>query len=306
MARLVGLASGEEQERLRRPLLVSVVGHGCLVAVSLLATVMGHGSSIWGESGPAGGAATVRLVSAASIPLPAPSTPTRNRVATENQGLHYPEPPQPEPKTTPPKPVEAEKAVELPAANAKVTPKVEKVEKKEEIPEKPAAPPTPKAEPKKAPEPKPATPRQVARLRRPETPSLAGNEIPYGQGGPVQGPYGIFETEAGTGGLSFSGGGGEFASRYSWYVRAIRNRISANWLKGTVDPSVLSAPRVYATFDILRDGRVVNVQLTASSGVASLDRSALRAVYDSSPMPALPADYPGSSVAVEFWFDFRR
>jgi len=42
------------------------------------------------------------------------------------------------------------------------------------------------------------------------------------------------------------------------------------------------------------------------SGISSLDRSALRAVFDSSPMPPLPPDYPNPSVAVEFWFDFRR
>ena len=86
----------------------------------------------------------------------------------------------------------------------------------------------------------------------------------------------------------------------------MRNRISSNWLKGTVDPGVRVAPRVYASFQILRDGQIANAQLTASSGIPSLDRSALRAIYDSNPMPPLPADYPGSSVTVEFWFDFRR
>jgi len=89
-------------------------------------------------------------------------------------------------------------------------------------------------------------------------------------------------------------------------VTAIRNRVSSNWLKGTVDPGVRAAPRVYVTFQILRDGQVVNAQLTASSGVPSLDRSAMRAVYDSMPMPPLPGEYPASSVTVEFWFDFRR
>jgi TonB family protein len=63
---------------------------------------------------------------------------------------------------------------------------------------------------------------------------------------------------------------------------------------------------VYVTFQILRNGQIANAQLTNSSGVASLDRSALRAVFDSSPMPPLPTEYAGSSVSVEFWFDFRR
>jgi outer membrane biosynthesis protein TonB len=43
-----------------------------------------------------------------------------------------------------------------------------------------------------------------------------------------------------------------------------------------------------------------------SSGVPSVDRSALRAIRDSSPLDRLPSDYRGGKVAVEFWFDFKR
>ena len=86
----------------------------------------------------------------------------------------------------------------------------------------------------------------------------------------------------------------------------MRNRISGNWLQGTVDPNIRSAPRVYVTFVILRDGQIVNTQMIASSGITSLDRSVLRAISDSNPMPPLPDDYRGGNVAVEFWFDFRR
>jgi hypothetical protein len=37
-----------------------------------------------------------------------------------------------------------------------------------------------------------------------------------------------------------------------------------------------------------------------------VDNSALRAVRDSSPLDRLPGGYTGSSVNVEFWFDFHR
>lgn len=284
------------REQLRRPLALSAAGHLGLVVAAVVATLLRGPTAIWGGGG-AGGAATIRLVSAASVPLPPPSVATQNRVATENPGLHYPEPPQTQQKPLP-KPPPDEKAVELPTRNAKVTP-----------PKKPAAPePAPKKE-------EPPARREIASTgsstqqqsrRQPKAPEPPSNNIPFGEGGPVQGPYGTFQSDAGTGGISVSGGGGDFGNRYNWYVDAIRNRISSNWLKSTVDPGVRVAPRVYVTFQILRDGRVVNPQLTASSGVASLDRSALRAVYDSSPMPSLPPDYSGPSVAVEFWFDFRR
>ncbi|MBI3894461.1 MAG: TonB family protein [Acidobacteria bacterium] len=298
-------AAGVAPEQLRKPLLISVAAHTGLAGLALLGAIVQHQGAFWG-TGNSGGVATVRLVSGASVPLPAPTIATQNRVATENPGLHNPEPPQPapKPKAEPPEPPVAEKAVEIPARNAKVVPETPKkviAKTESEKTEKPAL----KQEAPKA-SASPPRPQQQARLRQPEPPRETGNEIPYGQGGPVQGPYGIFQSNVGSGGFSFGEGTGDFGTRYSWYVNAIRSRVSGNWLQGTVDPQVRVAPRVYIAFQILRDGRVVNAELTSSSGVPSLDRSALRAVYDSNPMPPLPADYPGSSVAVEFWFDFRR
>jgi protein TonB len=107
--------------------------------------------------------------------------------------------------------------------------------------------------------------------------------------------------------LSFNGvSGGDFGSRFSWYVEAVQRRVSSNWLQSTVDPSVSAAPRVVVVFTILRDGTVTNIQLTQRSNNYSVDTSAVRAVKDSSPLQALPPAYSGSSVNVEFWFDFRR
>jgi protein TonB len=131
--------------------------------------------------------------------------------------------------------------------------------------------------------------------------------IPYGQGGAPAMPYTQFTMGAGAAaGLGFSGPGGDFAGRFAWYVEAVRNRISSNWLQSTVDPSVRMAPRAVLTFQVMRDGSVVNIELLRSSGNASVDNSARRAILSSSPMPRLPEQYAGSHVTVEFWFDFRR
>jgi len=89
-------------------------------------------------------------------------------------------------------------------------------------------------------------------------------------------------------------------------VEAVQRRISSNWLQSTVDPTVRWAPRAVVTFQILRDGSAANIQVLQSSGNASVDASAVRAIHDSSPMQRLPSEYPGSNVSVEFWFDFRR
>lgn len=130
------------------------------------------------------------------------------------------------------------------------------------------------------------------------------NAIPFGLGGKPTLTYSQFVNAAGEGGLGF--GEGRFGDRYSWYVAAVRNRISANWLLATISPGVVAAPRVYINFDILSDGSVTNVRIVQPSGIPEVDRSALRAVLASNPLGPLPTDYSGNRVSVEFYFDFRR
>lgn len=140
----------------------------------------------------------------------------------------------------------------------------------------------------------------------PEEPAPPPPEaIPYGQGGPPALPYTSFQAAGAEGGMTF-GEGGAFGTRYPWFVESVRRRISGNWLISTIDPSVQFAPRVVVTFEILRDGNIVNIQILRPSGIPSVDRSALRAIQSSSPLDRLPSDYAGKSVLVEFWFDFRR
>lgn len=135
--------------------------------------------------------------------------------------------------------------------------------------------------------------------------ALPAGAIPSGEGGPAALPYTSFQMGPAEGGMSF-GAGGTFGSRYPWYVESVRRRISSNWLLSTIDPYVQWAPRAVITFEILRSGMVVNIQMLRSSGVPSVDRTAIRAIRDSSPLDRLPSDYQGDKVLVEFWFDFRR
>jgi periplasmic protein TonB len=133
------------------------------------------------------------------------------------------------------------------------------------------------------------------------------NAVPYGGGGSPSVPYSAVQLSGATqGGLQFGGPGGDFSGRFPTYVDGVRARVSSNWLQSTVDPSVRWAPRVVYTFEILRDGSIVNPQMMQSSGNASVDNSALRAIMGSSPLGPLPSGYSGSNVTVQFWFDFRR
>jgi periplasmic protein TonB len=140
------------------------------------------------------------------------------------------------------------------------------------------------------------------RIQQPVAPP--DNAIPYGLGGKPSMNYNQFTNTAGGGGLSF--GEGNFGDRFGWYVDAVRNRISNNWLLATISPNILTAPRVYVHFDVLRDGTVTNVAVTQTSGNPEIDRSAIRAVLASNPLGPLPPAYSGNKVTVEFFFDFRR
>jgi periplasmic protein TonB len=149
-------------------------------------------------------------------------------------------------------------------------------------------------------------PTATQRKPPPEPVQEANNVVPFGEGGPVSGPYAMFNSGAAKGGFGFTGGGGDFGSRYAYYVRALNQRISENWLRYEVDSRIQNANRVYVTFDIDRSGRPSHVEVEQSSGVPSLDTSAVRAVQRVDSFGPLPSDYSGSKVSVEFWFDYKK
>jgi protein TonB len=132
------------------------------------------------------------------------------------------------------------------------------------------------------------------------------NQVAFGEGGPVSGPYGTFSAAGAKGGFGITGGGGDFGTRYAWYVRVIQQKVSDNWLRYEVDPSIKSAQRVYITFDVARDGHPGNVRVEQSSGVPSLDISAVRALQRIDTFGPLPGDYAGNKISVEYWFDYKK
>ncbi len=146
----------------------------------------------------------------------------------------------------------------------------------------------------------------VTKKSAPAQPEPESNQVAFGEGGPVSGPYGTFSATGAKGGFGITGGGGDFGTKYAWYVRVIQQKVSENWLRYEVDPGITSAQRVYITFDVARDGHPMNVQIEQSGGVPSLDDSAVRALKRIDTFGPLPADYPGSKISVEFWFDYKK
>ncbi|HEY6127351.1 MAG TPA: TonB family protein [Candidatus Acidoferrum sp.] len=151
---------------------------------------------------------------------------------------------------------------------------------------------------------KPLPPSHKSKVFENKTPEKP-NVVP-GHGGAPDIPTGVGEKPGSTPGLEIKGeGGGDFASRYGWYVDSVKRRIQTNWLQNTIDPAVRQAHTAHAVaqFTISRDGSVKDIKIVQSSGNLSMDNSGLRALLASNPMPALPPDYGKSYVTVTFDFD---
>src|SRR6266567_1284685 len=154
---------------------------------------------------------------------------------------------------------------------------------------------------------KPKKKQETASKEKPQAaPPEERNQVAFGEGGPVSGPYGTFSAAGAKGGFGITGGGGDFGTKYAYYVHVIQQKVSENWLKYEVDNRITTAQRVYIAFDISRDGHPSNVQVEQSSGVPSLDISAVRALQRIDTFGPLPQEYSGNKISVEYWFDYKK
>jgi protein TonB len=168
------------------------------------------------------------------------------------------------------------------------------------VEEKPEAIPVPENPPKHRIDRNPVTPTHDKPL---PTPVPQDNRVPFGQGGPITGSFASFTAPNVKGGIGIQGGGTD--SRFNYYLAIIATKISQNWYQSEIAPNV-GPHRVWVTFDVLRDGTHTEPHLEQSSGVPSLNNSALRAIQRIDTFGPLPIGYSGSKFPVEFWFDYQR
>lgn len=250
-----------ERERWKKPLVYSFSFHLALVAAVIVTGYLAQPHAQNNWGVNNGDAVSATLVSASAIPIPH-AEQSNNIVASESKGVTETKPE--------PKPLETEDGISIPG-------KVTKPKPQQKVITPPAARP---------PRPVP-TPKDTA--------------VPYGEGGPVSGPYGVFSAANTQGGFSFQNA--DFGSRFAYYVRQVNQTVTHNWYK----PQAVSSRRAYITFDILRNGSVPfeSVHIEQSSGVPVIDQSAIRAVQRSEFGP-LPDAYNGNKVSVEFWFEDKQ
>ena len=88
------------------------------------------------------------------------------------------------------------------------------------------------------------------------------------------------------------------------YATAVIEKIKGNWSI----PSNLrnSRGRTTVVFFIGKDGRYTGAQIVKSSGITSLDLTALNAVLISNPFPPLPPGFPGNQIGAKFVFAYNE
>lgn len=85
------------------------------------------------------------------------------------------------------------------------------------------------------------------------------------------------------------------------YMRDLEARIKRNWNPPKGDQS----KRVVLLFKIGRDGRLLSIQTVKSSGQPLSDAAAKAAVELTAPFKPLPPEFKGSSIDIEFTFDYN-
>jgi len=145
---------------------------------------------------------------------------------------------------------------------------------------------------------KPLPPSRPSKVFEPKTPPPE-NAVPYGKGGTPDIPTGYSQNPGASSGVAIQGaGGGDFASRYAWYIEAVKRKIYSNWSQWSIDQAGRNSRTIHCavTFTINRDGSLKDVRISQPSGNYSYDSAALHAVANSDPVPKLPGDYSGSYV----------
>ena len=96
---------------------------------------------------------------------------------------------------------------------------------------------------------------------------------------------------------------GSSAFPYDYYRSSLVAILQSNWRR-PVAPEGLDEPTsCRVQFTILKSGIIQKARISTPSGNDALDQSALRAIYDSNPLPPLPFQYGQTSVSAEVLFE---
>jgi len=92
------------------------------------------------------------------------------------------------------------------------------------------------------------------------------------------------------------------------YLNRLRQTVKGNWYKlvpNSAMPPALKNGKVTIEFTILKDGRVEQMTMKASSGDIALDRAAWGGISASNPARPLPAEFPNEKIKLLFHFFYN-
>lgn len=112
---------------------------------------------------------------------------------------------------------------------------------------------------------------------------------------------GIAKGQTAQSGQSQNSGAGSANPEFQPYLEEMHKQISGKWNP----PPVNKDSEVVLKFTILKNGHVINEEVSQSSGSKEVDESALTALRRSSPLPPLPLSFPRDEVTVNFNFKVK-
>lgn len=112
-------------------------------------------------------------------------------------------------------------------------------------------------------------------------------------------------------GISLGGGAGpggipslgSSAFPYDYYRASLVAILQSNWRRPVAPEGLREPVSCRVQFTITKSGIVQDARISVPSGNDALDQSALRAIYDSTPLPPLPIQYRQASVSAEVMFE---
>ncbi len=93
---------------------------------------------------------------------------------------------------------------------------------------------------------------------------------------------------------------------FTYYLQIIIDRVSNNWFTSLVDPGILGNFQATVHFKIYKNGQISELKIEESSGIRSLDLSALRAIQTSAPFPPLPGAYEDEYLGIYLIFEHSK
>ena len=93
---------------------------------------------------------------------------------------------------------------------------------------------------------------------------------------------------------------------FTYYLQIIIDRASSNWFTSLVNPGILGSFQATVHFKIYKNGQIAELKIEESSGIKSLDLSALRAIQTSAPFPPLPGAYEDEYLGIYLIFEHSK